>query len=155
MCGEHRREACALHQGAILRPAYRTVVRIRPQQALRQLLQHRNVRRDIDAADIIRDAARTIGERGVAQMRDQRPDCGIVQRAGLDTAADRQCHQQDGIAERVFLGARRDARGQLQEFLGKRPCPIERSVRHQRHSAADCAMQQGTIGQIADRSNVP
>ena len=66
VCGEHRREACALHQGAVFRPAYRTVVRIRPQKAQRQLLQDGNVRRHIDAADIIRDAARTIGERDVA-----------------------------------------------------------------------------------------
>ena len=59
----------------------------------------------IGAADIIGDPARTIGERGVAQMRDQRPDRGVVQRTCLDTAADRQRDQQHRIAERIFLGA--------------------------------------------------
>ena len=90
----------------------------------------RGVRRDIGAADIVGDAPRAIGESGVAQVPDQRADRSIVQRAGLDAPADRQRDQQDGIAERIFLGARGDARGQLQEFLGERPCPIEWSVRH-------------------------
>ena len=39
-------------------------------------------------------------------------------------------YQQDGIAERVFLGACRGARGQLQEFLGDRFGTIERGIWH-------------------------
>ena len=130
MCCEHRREARPFHQGAVLRPAHRAVIRIGAQQALRQLLQDRGVDRDIGAADIVRDTPRAIGESGVAQIPDQSPDRSIVQCARLDTAADRQRNQQDGIAERILIGARGDARCQLQEFLGNWPCPIEWSVRH-------------------------
>ena len=118
MRGEHRGEARALHQGAILGPAHRAVVRIRPQQALRQFPQRRDVRRRIGAADIVGDAPCAVGKSAIAQMPDQRADRRIVQRTGLDAPVDRQRDQQHGIAERVFLGARGDARGQLQEFLG-------------------------------------
>ncbi len=130
MRGEHRGKARPLHQGAILGPAHRAVVRIRPQQALRQFPQRRDMRRHIGAADIVGDAACAIGEGAVAQVPDQRADRRIVQRTGLDAPVDRQRDQQDGIAERVFLGAGSNARGQLQEFLGERPCPIEGSIRH-------------------------
>ncbi len=130
MRGEHRRKPRPFHQRAIFRPAHRAVVRIRSQQSLRQVVQDRGMRRDVGAADIVGDAACTIGEGRVAQVFDQRPDRDVVQRAGLDAPADRQRHQQDGIAERVFLGTGGDARRQLQEFLGERPCPIEGSVRH-------------------------
>ena len=61
----------------------------------------------------------------VAQVPDQRADRRIVQRTGLDAPVDRKRDQQDRIAERVFLGTGSSPRGQLQEFLGKRPCPMK------------------------------
>lgn len=137
--GEHHREPRTFHQGTVLRPAHRAVVRIRTQQALRQFAQHRFMRRDIGATDIVGDPARTIGKSGIAQVLDQHADRGVVQRAGFDTPADRQRHQQDRVAERIFLGAGGGARGQLQEFLGERPCPIEWSVRH--HRTLRCIVQ--------------
>jgi hypothetical protein len=130
MRGEHRGKARPLHQGAVLGPAHRTVVRIWPHQALRQFPQRCDMRRRIGAADILGDASCAAGERAVAQVSDQRADRRIVQRTGLDAPVDRKRDQQDRVAERVFLGAGRNPRGQLQEFLGKRPCPIEGSVRH-------------------------
>ena len=76
------------------------------------------MRRHIGAADIVGDAPCAAGKSAIAQVPDQRADRRIVQRTGLDAPVDRKRDQQDGIAERVFLGTSGDARGQLQEFLG-------------------------------------
>ncbi len=130
MRGEHGGKARPLHQGAIFGPPHRAVVRIRSQQTLRQFPQRRDVPRHIGAPHIVGNAACPIDESAVAQMLDQRAQRRIVQRTGLDAPVDRQRDQQDRIAERVFLGAGGDARGQLQEFLGERPCPIEGGIRH-------------------------
>ena len=128
MRGEHGGETRPFHQCAILGPAHRAVVRIGPQQALRQVLQHCGMRRDVGAADIVGDALGTVGEGGVAQVADQRGDGVVVQRTGLDAPADRQRDQQDGIAERVFLGAR----GECARSAPGVPGRVARSDRRER-----------------------
>ena len=63
-------------------------------------------------------------------MADQRGDVGLGQCERVHASADRQRHQQNRIAERILLGPRAEARGQIQEFLGELPDGVQRHVRH-------------------------
>ena len=75
----------------------------------------------IDAADIGGDAAGAVGEGGVAQVADQRrrSAASVERRPGIHAPGDGQRHQQHRIAERVFVSAGAEARGEFQEILGE------------------------------------
>ena len=61
----------------------------------------------IGAADIVREPLGAGGERGVAQMADQRGDRVLGQTALIHAAGDGEGDQQNGIAERVFFAPAR------------------------------------------------
>ena len=90
MCGEHRRKTRAFRQCAVFRPAHRTVVRIGPQQVLRQTGQDAVVALGVDATKVYRNARRPVHECRVPQIADQRGNIRLGKAAVVQLAGDRQ-----------------------------------------------------------------
>ena len=64
------------------------------------------VPRQIGASHISGEPVRARGERGVAQMSDQRRDGVLSQLAEIHTAGDGEGDKQDGVPERILLHPR-------------------------------------------------
>ena len=92
MRGEHSGEARALHQRAILDPTHRAVIRVGPQQMLRQTGQHGSVLLHVGATHVGCQPLRPVVEGGIAKMADQRGDVGLGQRVRIHAPADGERH---------------------------------------------------------------